>query len=83
MVGPDFCLEVEVYCSVPVEESSTKPSTPIKMLKKLRSKAHVRTDTHVLFTIHATRVTAVHAHILRLHMLVIKAMACTTFTIVL
>ena len=37
-VERDFTLEVEVYCSVPVEESSSKPSTPIKMLKKLRSR---------------------------------------------
>ena len=42
MVGPDFSLEVEVYCSVPVEEISAKSSTPIRMLKKLRSKTQVR-----------------------------------------
>ena len=41
-VGPDFTLEIEVYCSVPVEESSGKPSTPIKMLKKLRSRPQVQ-----------------------------------------
>lgn len=42
-VERDFTLEVEVYCSVPVEESSSKPSTPIKMLKRLRSR-HERVD---------------------------------------
>ncbi len=52
MVGPDFSLEVEVYCSVPVEEISAKSSTPIRMLKKLRSKTQVsltcwHTLTHV------------------------------------
>ena len=37
-VGADFTLEVEVYCSLPPEEpvTHTKPSTPIKMLKRLR-----------------------------------------------
>jgi len=38
MVGPDFVLEVEVYCSVPAEDPPiSKLSTPIKMFKKLRS----------------------------------------------
>lgn len=37
-VGADFTLEVEVYCSLPPEEPvpHNKPSTPIKMLKRLR-----------------------------------------------
>ena len=34
-VGPEFVLEVEVYCSVPADDPpSSKPSTPIKMLRK-------------------------------------------------
>jgi len=47
MVGPDFVLEVEVYCSVPAEDPpSSKPSTPIKMFKKLRSKVHGYVQSH-------------------------------------
>ena len=37
-VEPSFTLEIEVYCSVPVEDSASKPSTPIKMLKRLKHK---------------------------------------------
>lgn len=38
LVSPDFALEIEVYCSVPTEDATAKPSTPIKVLKKLRHK---------------------------------------------
>ena len=34
----NFKLEVEVYCSMPADDSSGKASTPIRMLKKLRHK---------------------------------------------
>ncbi len=37
-VESNFTLEIEVYCSVPVEDLSSKPSTPIKMLKRLKHK---------------------------------------------
>ncbi|CAI8047895.1 Rhotekin-2 [Geodia barretti] len=37
-VDADFTLEVEVYCSLPPEETAShnRPSTPIKMFKRLR-----------------------------------------------
>lgn len=39
LVDPDFTLEIEVYCSLPAEDSAVKSSsTPIKMLKKFRHK---------------------------------------------
>ena len=47
-VERDFTLEVEVYRSVPVEETSSKPSTPIKMLKKLRSRVSWKVISGVL-----------------------------------
>ena len=42
-VGPEFVLEVEVYCSVPADDPpSSKPSTPIKMLRKFsKSKVNI------------------------------------------
>jgi hypothetical protein len=45
-VGADFTLEVEVYCSLPPEEppSHNKPSTPIKMLKRLRGGSKTSTE---------------------------------------
>ena len=45
-VDADFTLEVEVYCSLPPEEPTThsKPSTPIKMLKRLRGNKVDTTD---------------------------------------
>ena len=43
-VDENFNFEVEVYCSLPAEDSSGKVSTPIKILKKLRHK--VPTETH-------------------------------------
>ena len=58
-VDRDFTLEVEVYCSVPTEEMPSKPSTPIKMLKKFRSRVSglpSKTNSSMLnFMVHVAR----------------------------
>jgi len=74
-VGPDFVLEVEVYCSVLAEDPpSSKPSTPIKMFKKLRSKDRVDDSPALIssvplspYTPHTPSITPSHRFILAGH----------------